>query len=211
MAGSKPVNSKISAPFSKVLTLEFWSKNPAVTEDGFEDGCADIEGIEDGWTDGIEDGSEDGIVDGIEDGLEDGIVDGIEGGLEDGIVDGIKDGSENGIVDGIEDGLEDGIVESIEDGLEDVWVDGRVEGIVLTLELGWTLQEGVEEGESVGEEMVDGLIVFFRLLFFFLRLLRPTAVSWRCVVLPHSTPAFETPASEKSGRKMLSWSWREGN
>jgi hypothetical protein len=67
-----------------------------------------------------------------------------------------------------------------------------VEGIVLTLELGWTLQEGEEEGESVGEELVDGLIAFFRLLFFFLRFLRPTAFSWRFAVLPHSTPAFET-------------------
>jgi hypothetical protein len=77
---------------------------------------------------------------------------------------------------------------------------------VLTLELGWTLQEGAEEGESVGEEMVDGLIVFFRLFFFFLRFMRPTAVSWRSAWLPHSTPASETPASESSGRKMLRWS-----
>jgi hypothetical protein len=71
-----------------------------------------------------------------------------------------------------------------------------VEGIVLTLELGCTLQEGAEEGESAGEEVVDGLIVFFRLLFFILRLLRPTAVSRRFVVPPHSTPALETPASK---------------
>jgi hypothetical protein len=72
-----------------------------------------------------------------------------------------------------------------------------VEGIALTLELGWTLlQEGAEEGESVGERLVDGLIVFFRFLFFFLGILRPTAVSWRFAVLPHSTPAFETPTSE---------------
>jgi hypothetical protein len=80
-----------------------------------------------------------------------------------------------------------------------------VEGIVLTLELGWTLQEGAEGGESVGDGMVDGLFVL-RLVFFFLRFLRPTAVSWRSALLPHSTPASETPASESSGRKMLRWS-----
>jgi hypothetical protein len=77
---------------------------------------------------------------------------------------------------------------------------------MLTLELGWTLQEGAEEGESVGEEMVGGLIVFFRLYFFFLRLMRPSAVSWRSALLPHSTPASQTPASESSGRNMLNWS-----
>jgi hypothetical protein len=59
---------------------------------------------------------------------------------------------------------------------------------VLTLEMGCTLHEGAEEGESAGEELVDGLIVNFRLLFF-LPFLRPTAVNRRFVVLPHSTPA----------------------
>jgi hypothetical protein len=78
-----------------------------------------------------------------------------------------------------------------------------VEGIALTLELGSTIHEGAEEGESGGEELVDGFIVFFRLLFFFSCFLRPTAVSWRSALLPHSTPVFEIPASESSGRKVL--------
>jgi hypothetical protein len=96
-----------------------------------------------------------------------------------------------------------------------------VEGIVvLTLELGWTLQEGAEEGET----MVDGLVVlallfflFFFFLFFpfffFLRFLVPGPFSLRfllpfSLLLPHITPAFESPAfespaSESLGRKML--------
>jgi hypothetical protein len=77
-----------------------------------------------------------------------------------------------------------------------------VEGIVLTLELTWSLQEGAEDADSVGEELVNGLIVFFLFPFFFFFFF-PRLRSLR----PHSTPASESLCEKIFSRL---WSCRGG-
>jgi hypothetical protein len=110
-----------------------------VAQEGIDDGCEDLEGIDVGSSLGLELG--------------------IDEDSEDGCTDGFEDFVSLRVKDGIEEGSEDGCIDSM-------FEDGCVEGVALPL--GWALQDGAVEGVVVGEELVDGLAVLAVFLDFFI-------------------------------------------